>query len=161
MRRAMFFLAVLGFGSALWAADPHIGTWKLNAAKSKYSPVYLAMTKEAAPKEITMVIRENGDHFEVASTGTRTDGSKMSDKHSMPTQGGVASFDPPGLPKEMSIIFTTISPNEWYITVLNNGKQLGVVHHLISKDGKVLTDTLKGVDPQGKSFEQIAVYDKQ
>jgi hypothetical protein len=32
MRKAMLLLAVLGFVGLLWAADPFVGTWKLNIA---------------------------------------------------------------------------------------------------------------------------------
>jgi hypothetical protein len=36
MRKAMLLLAVFGLAGSLWAADPIIGTWKLNIAKSKF-----------------------------------------------------------------------------------------------------------------------------
>ena len=35
MRKAMLLLAVFGLMGTLWAADPSLGTWKLNLAKSK------------------------------------------------------------------------------------------------------------------------------
>ena len=35
MGRALLLLAVLGLVGSLWAADPFVGTWKLNIAKSK------------------------------------------------------------------------------------------------------------------------------
>ena len=35
MRKALFLFVVFGLAGSLWAADPFIGTWKLNVAKSK------------------------------------------------------------------------------------------------------------------------------
>ena len=64
MRKLMLLLAVLGLVGTLLAADPLLGTWKLNAAKSKFSPILLALEKDVAPKETTMVIQ---------NLGTRTD----------------------------------------------------------------------------------------
>ena len=34
MRKAMILLAVFGLVGLLWGADPLVGTWKLNIAKS-------------------------------------------------------------------------------------------------------------------------------
>jgi hypothetical protein len=56
---------------------------------------------------------------------------------------------------------TLIAPGDWYVTFLQNGKQRGVIHKVISKDGKTMTQPRKGVDAQGKPFEHIEVYDRQ
>ena len=36
MRKVMLFLIVFALAGSLWAADPIIGTWKLNISKSKF-----------------------------------------------------------------------------------------------------------------------------
>ena len=51
----MFLLAFLGLAGSLWAADPIIGTWNLNLAKSSPS------TDDQDPKERTEVCREVDD----------------------------------------------------------------------------------------------------
>jgi len=58
MKKVMLLVAVFGLVGSLWAADPLIGTWKLNVAKSKFSADFLAFEKAVAPKESTLVIRE-------------------------------------------------------------------------------------------------------
>ena len=46
MRRAFLVFAVLGLAGSLWAADPIIGTWKLNIGKSKSSQLAASSIKE-------------------------------------------------------------------------------------------------------------------
>jgi hypothetical protein len=160
MRKAMFLLAVFGLAGLLWAADPIIGTWKLNVAKSKFSPAYLALQKVAAPKEETLVFREVGDQVELTATGTRTDGSPISSKSTSPRQGGAVKSQQGG-PEGVSTIVTVLDPGNRYTTSIRDGKQIQVGHSVISKDGKTMTVTYKGIDPQGKPFEQVVVLDKQ
>jgi hypothetical protein len=159
MRKAMLLLAVVGLTGSLWAADPLIGTWKLNVAKSKFSPVLLALSKEAAPKESTMVIRDlDVDQIEISETGTRTDGSAISMKGTQPKQGGTVQS---GLGEGISFIHTVINENDRIGTILQNGKQIQVIRWVVSKDGKTLTSTRRSLDAQGKPAEHLAVYEKQ
>lgn len=155
MRKAMCLLAVLGCVSLLWAADLTVGTWKLNAAKSKFAP-----STEAPTKELMEVKRELGnDQVEIAETGTRTDGSKISVKFTHPQNGGIVTDS--STPKGQMSVATVIGPGELYETVLQNGKQVEFYHVVVSKDGKTLTVTDKGSDAKGKPFENISVFDKQ
>jgi hypothetical protein len=151
----MLLIAVLGLAGSLWAADPIIGTWKLNISKSKFSPIVLAMKNQPSPKEETEVYREVDTDLIEFSDGTPT-----SDKWTWSRQGGVAKRQPP-LSKERSYVETLIEPGHWYVTVMENGKQIGTIHKTISKDRKTMRQTLKGVDPNGKPFEQIQVFDRQ
>ena len=154
MRKAMLLLAVFGLVGSLWAADPMVGTWKLNIAKSKYPP-----GTQAAPKQEMQVVRElDGNQLEYTLTGTRTDGSAISSKGVVPQQGGAykGSF-----PEGESVFRTVIDPNSFYITVLQNGKQVEILHVVINKDGKTMTATIKGIDAKGKPFEYLDFWDKQ
>jgi len=161
MRKATLLLAVFGLVGLLCAADnPFIGTWKLNVAKSKFSQAYLALQKVAAPKEEMIVFREAGDQLELTATGTRTDGSPISSKSTRPAQGGAIKYQQGG-PEGVTTILTVLEPGNSYTTSMRDGKQFQVGHAVISKDGKALTVTYKGTDPQGKPFEQVIVFDKQ
>jgi hypothetical protein len=143
MRKAMLLLAVFGLVGTLWAADPSVGTWKLNVAKSKFSPAYLALSKSTAPKEETLVFREVGDQIELTVTGTRTDGSTISSKSTRPRQGGDIKYQQGG-PEGISSVLTVLDPGNWYATSLQDGKQIQMGHGVISKDGKTITVTYKG-----------------
>jgi hypothetical protein len=158
MRKAMLLAAVFGLIGSLWAADPLIGTWKLSAAKSRFSPDFLALNKEAAPKETTLVIKDlSADEVEITETGTRTDGSAVSQRFTQPKQGGIATS---GLPEGIIFVHTIVSPNERVGTILQNGKQIQVIQWVISKDGKTLTSTRTVNDAQGKSLSHLAIYEK-
>ena len=65
------------------------------------------------------------------------------------------------LPEGMTIVTTRIDPNNSVVTYMMNGKQVFVINSVVSKNGKTTTNTTKGIDPQGKPFEMVAVYDKQ
>jgi hypothetical protein len=156
MRKAMLLLAVFGLAGSLWAADPMLGTWKLNIAKSKFAPT------EPAPKEVTAIWRELGaDQYECVMTGVRIDGSAISVKATIPAKGGVINVQQPVPIKGQSGIVTIVGPGDWYITFMQDGKQVEVVHSVVSKDGKTARNTAKGVDAKGKPYEALDVYDKQ
>ena len=93
MRKAMLLLAVFGLVGSLWAADPIIGTRRLNLAKSKFvqgAPKEQTNTvRRAAPKEFTEIYREiDGDLIEL----TATDGSSNPEKFTFPKQGAINKF---------------------------------------------------------------------
>jgi hypothetical protein len=157
MRKAMLILAVLGLVGSLWAADPSLGTWKLNVAKSKFPP---NPTGQAALKEETRVVRQVGDQIETTTTGSRTDGSPISSKSTRPQQGGVIKSQTATTEDRMAV-FTVVEPNNCFITLLQKGGQVVVVHSVISKDGKTMIDTGKGVDDKGKPVEYLGVWEKQ
>ena len=50
--------------------DPIIGTWKLNIAKSKFSPVLLKILNETVPKEKTEIYENDGDEIVLTATAT-------------------------------------------------------------------------------------------
>jgi len=80
----MLLLAVFGLASSLWAADPSVGTWKANIAKSKITP-----STETLPKEAMIVVREVGaDEFELAFSSTEANGSQTSLKVTWPLLRG-------------------------------------------------------------------------
>src|SRR5438105_12870835 len=55
-------LAFVALAAMAFAADAHVGTWKLNAAKSKFSA--------GAPMNNTVVIEAMGDNFKITVDGT-------------------------------------------------------------------------------------------
>src|SRR5215831_15427336 len=64
-------LGLLGLAATLFAADPYVGTWKMNSAKTKY-------TVGTAPKEQTVTIAETGSDLNLKVAGTAADGTKIS-----------------------------------------------------------------------------------
>src|SRR5260370_32993428 len=71
MRYAKLAVAFLGFAATLIAADPTVGTWKLNTAKSKYSP-------GPAPTSATITYEETADGIKRTGENVLPDGTKTS-----------------------------------------------------------------------------------
>jgi hypothetical protein len=133
------------------AADPHVGTWKLNIAQSK---------GPAVPKEETNTVRELGDQYEVTFTGIQKDDSPISAKYTLPQIGGALKRQP-DFPEGVSAFVTVINQRDWYTTGLQDGKQVTAIHYVISKDGKTMTETINGTDAKGKHYEALNIWDKQ
>jgi hypothetical protein len=60
MKKAMLFLAVFGLVSIAWAADPFVGTWKLNPSKTKTTGWASAISESSTVK---IEAQENGVKF--------------------------------------------------------------------------------------------------
>ena len=71
MRHTKLVFALLGFAATLVAADPTVGTWKLNTAKSKYSP-------GPAPTSATITYEDTADGIKRTGENVLPDGTKLS-----------------------------------------------------------------------------------
>ena len=152
MKRLLVFAAVVVlavFASGLLAqGDPHVGTWKLNPAKSKF-------TSGAPPKEQTARIQMVGEQYHV--TGTAPDGSPV--EYEVPRKGGTGRILASG-PFD-GVSGKRINDNTFEISYMKGGKEIMHNHSVVSKDGKTITDTIKGTDAEGKPVSRVAVWEKQ
>ena len=155
MRKVILFLIIFSFPTILWAADPIIGTWKLNVEKSKFQS-----NDSMVPKEMTETYRElSNGQIELSVNFISKDGSSDLLVMTYPIQGGVAKIqkgNPPG-----SYIQTRISPFEWQVTSLHGDTQVGTRLKKISKDGKTIQHISRYFDDKGKPVEQLLVFEKQ
>jgi len=155
MRKIIFLLIIiLSLPSILCAADPIIGTWKLNISKSKFPP------NQPAPKEQVETYRELADgQIELTYQSTEKDGSSMLLVGTYPIQGGVAVGKVEAL--KGSFIHTRISQDEWYETILRDGKQIMTIYKKISNDGKTMRQTVRRQDNEGQTVEVLLIYERQ
>jgi hypothetical protein len=154
MKKLILLLAALGLASSLWAADPLIGTWKLNVEKSKFPPGYPTI-----PKEQTETYRElSNDQIELTYQNVEKDGSSTLLIETYPIQGGMANVEKGDVP--YSFVQTRIAQDEWMVTYLRDGKQVGTRHKKISKDGNTLIQTISFND-EGIKLELLLVLEKQ
>ncbi len=159
MRKAALLLALFGLVGSVWAAESPflVGTFKLNLAKSKPPANMAADTKEAI-----VVFRElDANTMEATSTTTRTDGSTVTAKWTVPKSGGMQKYQQGGPAQGITIVSTVIDANTVYNTYLRDGIQVGLMRMTNSKDGRSLTSTWKGTDSQGKPVEGFILYEKQ
>jgi hypothetical protein len=166
MRKAFLLLAALGLTSSLWAADPIIGTWKLNFGKTEDSlpESSRAITTQELPKEVIETYREiEEDLLEFTNNRVFENGSSRSTRWTIPKAGGKATprILPEPLPDERSYVYTKLKTGEWVVTVMDNNIQILVIHKIVSKDGKIMKEIRLYDDPQGNTAEFVTFYDKQ
>jgi hypothetical protein len=148
----VMLLCCFALSVAAAGADPHVGTWKLNVAKSKYSP-------GPAPKEITMKIEAKGAGIHLTQTGTDGTGKPIRVEFSANYDGKDNPIT--GVPNADTIAVKSVDANTWGVTQKKGGKEVMAVTSVVSKDGKTRTSTFKGTDAAGKPVNNVAVYDKQ
>jgi hypothetical protein len=76
-----------------------------------------------------------------------------------PRQGGTAKRQTP-LPEEMYYVETLVEPGNWYVTVLQDGKQIALIHKTFSADGKTMRQTITSIDAEGETIMQLRVFDR-
>lgn len=136
--------------SGCFAANPHIGRWKLNEAKSKVAP--------GMGKNNTVVYTEEGDKIKVTVDGTDKDGKPA---HSV----WVGKFDGKAYPIKGNLAYNAvgyrvINERTNAIQTLKDGKLVWSGTITVAKDGKSRTVNIHGTDPNGKKFSAKVVYDK-
>ena len=145
-------LVGFAFSATAMADDPQTGTWKLNTAKSKYSP-------GPAPKNVTLTIKADDKSYSVRSEGTDGMGKPMAADFT----AGFDGKDVPakGIPYGDTVSLKRVDANTVEVTMKKDGKVLVTVTSVVSKDGKTRTSTFHGKDEAGKDVHNVAVYDKQ
>ena len=155
MKRALAYVVVAMFVAMASAqvfaqANPLLGTWKLNVAKSKY-------TGTPMPKEMTRTVEADGDSVKYTYAGTAADGSSISYGFTVKYDGKdypMTGNSPGGIDM---IAIKRVNANTYEATQKKAGKVAANTKVEVSKDGKVATITSKGTD----STSYVAVYDKQ
>ena len=148
----------VGSPGSLRSADPWVGIWKLNPAKSKLQSAPAADISE------TLVIygEIDPDTVEITATQVRKDGSKMVEwKCTVPKSGGMQNYQRGAPDKGVAIFKTVIDGHTQYLTYLQNGKQFDLGTIVLGKDGKTYTLSEKFKDARGQPCEQVEVYEKQ
>jgi len=147
MALALSFVAA----GACFAANPHLGTWKLNEAKSKFPP--------GMGRNTTVTYAEQKDKIKVTVDGVGKDGKPT---HSV----WVGKFDGKAYPLKgnlpyNSIAYTVVNDRTNDITAMKDGKTVWSGRITVSADGKSRTVTINGTDEKGTKTTGKAAYDKE
>jgi len=144
---AFSFLA----GVVCLAADPQIGTWKLNESKSKITPGTLKNTQVVYSSTLGQV--------KVKSDGIDANGKPIHVEWSGKLDG--KDYPVTGDPNSDTRSYTKVNDRTLTTTNKKNGEVTVTGEIVISSDGKTRTVTINGTTPKGKKFNNVAVYDKQ
>ena len=148
----LFSLAVLFVGVTVCLADsPHMGTWKLNEAKSKFSP--------GATKNNTVVYEAAGDSVKVTVDGVDGNGNAIHSEWTGKFDGKL--YPVTGDPTSDMRSYRKINNRTLALTNKKDGKVTLTGRIVVSANGKTRTVTTNGKDSKGKRVSTWAVYDKQ
>ena len=147
---AVVLLAISTVASA--QTDPAVGSWKLNAAKSKYDPGPLPKSNM-----VTITAVQNGLH--VVAKGEDAAGRPTSIDYTATADGKDAPVK--GAPAYDTTAMKRVDANTTEQTRKKEGKTVQTVTRKVSADGKTMTVTTRGKDESGRTINNVAVYDKQ
>jgi hypothetical protein len=144
-------LAALFVGVTVCLADsPHMGTWKLNEAKSTFSP--------GAAKNTTVVYEAAGDSVKVTVDGVDGNGNATHNEWTGKFDGKFYTVTGDATSDMRS--YRKINSRTLALTGKKNGQITLTGRIVVSANGKTRTVTTTTVDAKA-SISSTAVYDKQ
>lgn len=149
---AVLMLSIVG--PLLAQSDPFLGTWKLDAKKSKFQP-------GPPSKSETRIVVASPTGMRISVDRVDGDGNAQEFEYTSNLDGKNYPITGPGPFGADSVAATLTAPNTIQSTLKKDGRVLATANAVVSSDGKVLTITTKGVDPTGKHFIDVSIYDKQ
>ena len=144
---AFCFLA----SAVCFAADPQMGSWKLNDAKSKMAP--------GTPKNSMVVYKSMMGKVKVSIDGTDEKGKPTHNEWSGKFDG--KDYPVTGDPSSDSRSYKKVDDRTMDFTAKKDGKTTFSGRIAVSADGKTRTVTTSGTTAKGKKFKGTGVYDKQ
>ena len=141
----VFVSVALGFQD-----NPHMGTWKLNGAKSQFA---------GKARNQTVVYEAAGDQIKITVDGVDENGNAVHNEWT-------GKFDAKGYAvtgdanSDMRS-YRMIDKNTLELKGTKGGKPTVNGRIVVSQDGKTRTVTTTTTDAQDKKVKNVAVYDKQ
>jgi hypothetical protein len=132
--------------------DPLVGTWTLNAAKSKYTP-------GPTPKSITSVYEAAGKGYKVTVKNDTGGGivqysyTTYLDGQDSKVTGNNPNADTVGVKRIDARTLESISKKNGRVTITQRS--------VVSADGKMRTVTTTGTDAFGQKVNNVAVFEKK
>jgi hypothetical protein len=144
-------LAAGGWGAA--QADPFVGTWTLNVAKSKYDP-------GPAPKEQTATYEAAGKGYKVSVKATPATGAMQEWSYTTNLDGADATITGSN-PNADVISVKRIDDRTIEMINKKGGKETTRQRNVVAPDGKTRTVTTTGVDGMGRTVNNTSVFEKK
>jgi hypothetical protein len=151
---AAFTIFVSAIAGPVLAQSPALGTWKLNVAKSKYTP-------GPAPKSMTRTVQSAGDKVKYTFEGVAADGSKVAYTFTAAFDGKDYPITGSGSPGGAdAIAFKQTNSGSYEAILKKAGKPVLISRVQVSKDTNSTTISQSSADGKGTTNNQM-VYEKQ
>jgi hypothetical protein len=141
-----FATVVVGFFD-----NAHMGTWKLNEAKSKIPA--------GAPKNTTVTYEAAGDMIKITVEGV--DGAGQPSRNEWTGKFDGKDYPVTGESNTDARAYKVVDGRTLTFANKKAGKATLTGRVVVSEDGKSRTVTTTATSPDGKKVESTAVYDKQ
>jgi hypothetical protein len=150
-------LVVLTIGNSSWVlaqTDPFVGTWKMNPAKSTFTP-------GPAPTSEVRIVESSPRGMKISVDRTNGDGTNQQFNYTTNLNGtrypitGIAPYGADSASEQLT------SSNTLSFSFSKGGKVVGTGTSIVSPDGKTLTLTSKGTDKNGRASGSVVLYNKQ
>lgn len=136
-----------------------MGTWKLNLAKSKYSPANLA------PKSTNTTFEAVQGGIKATVDTVDSQGRKVHTEYTAKFDGKDVPFkstvDGKPNPDQDAVAWKKIDDYTYENSAKLKGQTLTTTRLTISRDGKTRTNAVTGKTPQGQTVSNTVVFDKQ
>jgi hypothetical protein len=154
MLKSLFAATLLVAGAAIAADAPDavVGTWKLNVAKSTFSP-------GPALKSQTRQYLQTADGLKLTMTSVAADGKTMVSTMIFKYDGKPHTMA--GNPDFDSVSVTRNDAGVTHSTQWKAGKDVGTGVRTVAKDGKTMTFAQKGTHVGGAKYDDMLYYDRQ
>jgi hypothetical protein len=151
IKTLLLTLVVSCLAGTVCLASPHMGTWKLNEAKSKFAA--------GASKNHTVLYAAAGEQVKVTVDGTDAQGKSLHNEWTGKFDG--KDYPVTGDSTSDTRSYKQAGDNKLEMTVKKDGKVTATGTIVVSADGKSRTVTTSGTDDKGAKVVSTAVYDKQ
>jgi phage gp45-like len=136
--------------AAAFADSPHMGTWKLNEAKSKLA---------GKARNNTVVYAAEGDQIKITVDGVDENGNPAHNEWTGKFDG--KPYPVTGDTNADTRTYTQLNSRTLVFKNQKNGKVTVTGRVVISRDGKSRTVTTTATNAQGKKVTNTSLYDKQ
>jgi hypothetical protein len=145
------------------AADPGVGTWKLNLEKSKFAgPRPQMEVRRYFLREdgflVGLAISVNAQGVPNFVQFTAKNDGKDYPEYNV---ASLAELQAKGLSTPITYAQESVDPNTAKVTLKQNGRITTTGTRSVSADGKTMTIILSNTDPQGQTVTTVRVFDRQ
>lgn len=137
--------------TAAFAQSGELGTWRLNVAKSKFTP-------GPAPKSSSVTFSAAGQGVKAVIDTVGADGSKVHWEYTANFDG--KAYPVTGNPDGDMVIARRINPTSIETSYTLKGKATTVNTRVVAADGKTLTVTTTGTNGQGQKVNNVQVFER-